>query len=92
MGSAKETLGRMTGTESWQRAGAEQRARGQSEYEAARTQDLASQRAAATRAGVDVHEVQSPSSIKEPETPSPADMMRVDLESGKESPIGTVLR
>ena len=60
--------------------------------EAARTQDLASQRAAATRAGVDVHEVQSSSSIKEPETPSPADMMRVDLESGKESPIGTVLR
>ena len=60
--------------------------------EAARTQDLASQRAAATRAGVDVHEVQSSSSIKEPETPSPADIMRVDLESGKESPIGTVLR
>ena len=31
----------MTGTESWQRAGAEQRTRGQSEYEAARTQEYA---------------------------------------------------
>ena len=41
VGSAKETLGRMTGTESWQRAGAEQRTRGQSEYEAARTQEYA---------------------------------------------------
>lgn len=41
IGSAKVTLGRMTGTESWQRAGAEQRTRGQSEYEAARTQEYA---------------------------------------------------
>ncbi|KAM5538876.1 hypothetical protein V8D89_007598 [Ganoderma adspersum] len=56
--------------------------------EAARTQDLANQRAA-TRTGVDVHEVQS---IEEPQTPSPADIARVDLESGKESPIRTVLR
>ena len=31
----------MTGTESWQRAGAEQRTRGQSEYEAACTQEYA---------------------------------------------------
>ncbi len=59
--------------------------------EASRTHDRANQRPA-PGTGVEVREVLSSPSMEEPETPSPDAIVRVDLESGKESPVGTGLR
>ncbi|KAI1787322.1 MFS general substrate transporter [Ganoderma leucocontextum] len=59
--------------------------------ESERTHDLATQRAAAGT-GVDVHEVPFSPSEDGPEPLSPVEIVQVDLESGKEIPVGMGLR